>query len=244
MPPATLTIRTDDGDRVIEFDDFDLESLDLSDSRARMKEALQKIAKALGISEDSDADAIVAELAKRPTLADIAKALGVEVEVTDADELVAKVKELKGSDDDGKTLEDRAKDEGKTLVDADTFNELKDQAAAGAAAADQLKADRFDRAFEKALTGGRVDAKSETKERFKKLYEADADTAIETLDNLPKVVNTKPAGSGEDSGEVPENQDADRAQLDREVRAFMADEDESDYRVALSKVLAKRGAAA
>ena len=237
MPRATLTIHGEDGDRVIEFDDFDTDSLHLSDSRARMNEALKKIAKALGISEESDADAIVAELAKRPALSDLAKSLGIEVEVADTEALVAQVKEQAPAE---QSLADRAKAEGKTVIDADTLEQLKDQAAAGQAAADQLKADRFDRAFEKALDGGRVDAKPETKERFQKLYKADADTAIETLDNLPKVVNTKPAGSNQGQDDVPENQDADRTQLDREVRAYMADKDEPDYAKALERVLATK----
>lgn len=238
MPRATLTIQTPEGERTLEFDDLDVEMLGLSDSRARM-EALQKIAKALGLADDSNEDQILAELGKRPALADLAKALGVNSEVTDTEALVAKVKE--GSDE--RSLEDRAKDEGKTLIDEDTLNQLKDQAAAGQAAADQLKADRFDRAFDKALSGGRVDAKAETKERFHKLYEADADTAIETLENLPKIVNVKPAGSGEGSLEVADNVDSDRAQLDHEVKAYMKDHSEADYAKALDAVLAERSLA-
>lgn len=240
MPRGRLTIDTPEGERTFEIDDVNLDELDLSDSRPRMTD-LQKIAKALGLSEDSSADDVVAELAKRHTVADIAKVLGVEAETKE--QLVEKVEELKGSDADEKSLEDRAKDEGKAVIAKSDLDELKDQAARGAAAADQLKQDRFDRTFSEALRGGRVDAKPETKERFQKLYDADADTCVETLEKLPKVINTRPAGSGQSTPDVPENQDEDRAQLDKEVRAFMSEHDEADYGVALDKVLAKRALA-
>ena len=242
MPDAVLFIDTPEGHTIkIPIDGLDLDAAVLSDSRAQMPD-LKKIAKALGLSEDASEDSILAKVAERAedqrlNAAKVAEALGITE--TDEDKIVAKAKELADTGEE-KSLEDRAKDEGKRIVTQSDFEALKADAAEGKKAADQLHQSRFDTAFADALKAGRIDAKDSTRERFQKLYVADADSTIETLKELPAAVNTSSHGSGSGPGEVPEGQDADRAELDQEVRAYMADHDGVDYAAAIDKVLAKR----
>ena len=237
---ATLLIETPAGEQIeVEIHDPRLDTLPLSDSRAQMPD-LKKIAAALGLAEDASEDAILTKLAERPSLdaAKVAEALGVE----DADEaaIVAKAKEL--ADGGEASVEDRARAEGKVVVKVTDFEQLTADAAKGAQAADELRQMAFDSAYKAALDGGRIDGKDETKQRFQKLYDADSEATLETLANLPKVVNMTAAGSGEGKGETPENVDADRHDLDVAARSRAADKD-IPYERALSQVLAERSAA-
>jgi hypothetical protein len=217
-----------------------------SDSRRRMPD-LTKIAKALGLKEDTDEAAILEALKGRPSLSEIAEKLGIEIEVADGDSLdteklteaVKTAIEEGGGAADEKSLEDRAKEEGKQVVENAEFAELKRDAAAGKKAADELHQAKFDTAFDKALSGVRVDAKDETRERYQKLYDADAEATLELLENLPKLARTDARGSGGTEGDVPDGVDEDRAKLDRRVKAYMREHDLSDYAEALDKVLAE-----
>lgn len=231
--PAKLTIEGPDGEQVeITIDDLDLEALALSDSRAQMSD-FAKIAKALGLAADADEDAILAKLADRaPSLdaAKVAEVLGIEK--ADQDAIVTAVTELR----DAKPSADEVS------VKKDDLDQLTADAAKGAKAADELRQMRFDRALSDALKGGRIDGKDETKERFQRLYDADAEATLDMLASLPKVVNTEAHGSGEGKGEAPEGVDADRFDLDRAARA-MADEKDISYEAALGRVMADRSAA-
>lgn len=207
-----------------------------------MKELLSKIAEALGLDKDSDEDAVLAELAKRHSLDTVAEALDLEGDDVTTEKIVEKIKDL-SEDNEGKTLEDRAKDVGKRLVDEDDFSELKRHAAAGKEAADKLHERDFEDAFDDALhdkDGPRVDAKPETKERFRKLYDLDADSTVETLKNLPRIANAKLQGSGEGPDDTPDGVDEDRAKLDKRVKAKMKEKDIS-YSEALDLVLDEDG---
>ena len=243
MADHVLTIDTPEGE--IEFSVSALINGELlSDSRAQMPD-LKKIAKALGLSEDATEETIVAKIADRAEVRGldpkvVADALGLD-DTSDNDKIVSKAKELADSGEE-KSLEDRAKDEGKVVLDADGYNALKADAKRGAEAADQLKQSRFDAAYDKALREIRVDSKDETRERFQKLYDAAPDLAIEQLDAMPKLANSSAAGSGQSTSDTPENVDEDRFDLDQEARSLMADKDLT-YEQAIDRVLADRSRA-
>jgi phage I-like protein len=132
---------------------------------------LTKIAQAMGLSADSDEDAILAkaaELAKPPTTP--------------------------------VSLEDQAKSEGKFVLDANQFASLQQQASEGAAAATTLRKMTFESKFDKLLNdpkGARV--LPAQKEMYAKLYESNAEGTIALLDSLPSIVNAEPVGSGSDA---------------------------------------------
>jgi hypothetical protein len=240
MARVTLTVHTDDGPRAIEFDDFDLDLLEVSDSRARMDE-LKQIAKALGLSEDATADQIVAELGKRVALPDLAKALGIDGDISDRDTLVSKVKEQLEKAPEGDTLKEAAEAAGFKLVESDRLKTLEEKADAGQKALDKLVEQDFEQAYDKAKRDGKLDTKDETKSEWKELYDAAPELTLKRLGKLPKIVNTEPSGSGEGRGDVPENQDADRAELDRQAKDYARDKGVT-YSEALRIVSAERKA--
>lgn len=135
-----------------------------------------------------------------------------------------------------KTLDQMAKDEGKILLDSGQYEELQARIKTGEDAAKQLHEQTFTAAYKKALSEGRVDAKDETKENFRKLYDANPTVTLDVIAGLDKVVKLDSAG-GETGSTVdaPEGVDAERFELDRKARAY-ADEHKVDYTVALSKV--------
>lgn len=176
-----------------------------------------------------------------PDLKNIALALELPEDADEAKILEA-VADAKAEPEapDTKTLEAQAAEQGKVLLDATEVAKLSADAAQGVAAAEQLRAQRFDTAFSKALDAGRVDAKPETRERFEGLYKADADLTIQTLDALPALVNTTARGEGGDTTAVPDGVDADSYKLDLAVQAHMT-EHNVDYMTALDAVSAKAG---
>lgn len=233
MPGATLTITDEAG----ETQTVELTDVALSDSRAQMPE-LTNIAKALSLDEDADEAKILEAIGAKPALdpAKVAEALGIEAH--DEDAILKAISDRpEGEEID---LEKVASDKGLKLVKADDFDELVSNAAAGKKAADELKQSKFDTAFDKALSDGKVDAKSETRERFQKLYEADADTALAVIEGLPKIVSTEARGSGEGKGDAPEGVDADRFDIDKAAQALMADDKELTYEDAVRKVMTDR----
>lgn len=237
MEPQRLKIVTPTGEEL----DIEIDSVQLSDSRAQMTD-LQKIAKALGLAEDTSADSIVAkvtELADSNSLdADaVAKALGAEK--TDQEAIVARAKEL-ADGSETRSLEDRAKAEGKTVVDTKTFESLKDGAAKGIEASDKLKQMAFDAAVDKAIDEGRLDAKPETRERLKKLYDVAAEDTLADIAARPKLVNTKPKGDGTEPEEAPEGTDADRFDLDVAAKKLMSEDKDLTYEDAIDRVVAER----
>lgn len=191
-----------------------------SDSRPQMPD-LKKIAKALGLDENADE----------------AKVLEV------ADELRQRPEKPEAAAGETKTLDEQAKDEGKVVLDAAKVAELEQKANAGESAAKQLADTRFEDSYRKALDEGRVapvkddKGSDQTKDRFRKLYDADAETAIATLDALKPIVSTAPAGSGGGApAETPAGVDEDSHQLDQRVQARIREKGE-DYPTALEAVL-------
>lgn len=177
----------------------------VADSRAQMPE-LSKIAQALELSDDAS-----------------------EEQILDA------IKEATKEPEAPKTLDKLADEQDKVVLSKDTVDQLVADAKAGAEAARTLHEQRFTQAFDKALSQGRVDAKDETRENFKGIYELDADKAVALLDSLPKVVNTEPKGSGGSDGDVPEGYDRDRYLLSQKAEAY-AEEHNVDFITALEKV--------
>jgi len=189
--------------------------------------------------------ATIAEHLKLDADADEAKILeAVEAQGTTIAELEAKVDEAKDGNET-KTLEEQAKSEGKVVLDSGAYNELKTGAAAGIEAKQKLSDQRFDTTFTKALDEVRVDAKPETRDSYKTLYEADPDTTISLLDSLPKLAGTSAKGEGGSKAltDAPEGVDTERFQLDQDVKAYMAEHKETDYTVALDAVMAEQVAA-
>lgn len=177
----------------------------------------EKLTEALGLDagaeEDMILDAVTGVLTERDTLKDRAEST--------------------------ESLEDRAKAEGKVVIENDQLEELTTRVSA----AEKALADSdFDRTFESALDAQRVDAKPETRERFRKLFDQDRDTTVEILSSLPKLVNTDSKGKAgsEEITDAPEGVDADSHALDRQVKAYMTEHGEDNYSVALDKVLADK----
>lgn len=226
MPGATLTYTDEDG----ETKTVELAEVALSDSRAQMSD-LATIAKALSLPEDADAAKIVDAITAKPAVdpAKVAEALGIEAH--DEDAILTAIKDSGEVD-----LEKVASDKGLKLVKVDDYDELVSNAAAGKQASEDLRQSKFDAAFSEALDSGKVDAKPETRDRFQKLYELDAETTLATLSHLPKIVSTEAKGSGEGKGDAPEGVDAERYDLDRAAQALMAEDKTLTYEDAIRKV--------
>lgn len=183
-------------------------------------EELKKIAEALGLDASADQETILTAITTVLAERDTAKA---DLE--------------KATDADGETLEDRAKREGKIVVEAETLTDLTSRlkdTETSLADAD------FEKVYDAALKdpkGPRVDAAPETKERFRKLYDQDRDTTVSILENSPHLANAKPAGEGgsDEIVDTPKGVDADMAKLDKKVKARMR-EDGVDYVTALDAV--------
>lgn len=213
-----------------------------SDSRGRMKE----IAKLLGLDAEATEEQILEALKGRLDLSAVAKALDLKEDATE-DEILEAIKSAREGADAGEdSLEDRAKAEGKRVVDADEYDDLRADAKAGREAADKLHQREFDDAFDRALNdpkGARVDAKPETRERYQKLYDKAPEETVEMLDNLPRLVNGSPTGQGGGTGsggEAPDNVDEDRFELNERVEERMR-KDDCSYEEALRKVRAEDG---
>ncbi|HEY0391045.1 MAG TPA: phage protease [Solirubrobacterales bacterium] len=205
-----------------------------SDSRPCMKE----IAKLLGLDEAATEEQILEALKARTGTAGIAKALDLKEDAAEQEILDAiKAK----AEPETESLEDKAKAEGKIVLDAKDVAALQADSKAGKEAADKLHQRDFDDAFTKALDAVRVDAKDETRETYQKLYDKAPEETIEILEKLPKLANTSGRGGSGDGGsgkEAPDNVDEDRFELNEKVEARMA-ADDCDYAEALRKVRAE-----
>ncbi len=212
-----------------------------SDSRRRM-DFLAKISKALGL-EDADEEKVLEALTGRVALADVVSALELDDadDVTDNDKLVEAVKAKFAADKgEEKSLEDRAKEEGKEVVSKARLDTLEEKAEKGVKAEAELHQAKFDTAYDKALEGLRVDAKDETRERYEKLYKADAETTLETLEKLPKLAPTEARGkTGKPGDAAPEGVDAERHELDQKVKAYVKEHPDKSYVEALEIVEAE-----
>lgn len=180
---------------------------------------LKKIAEALGLDASADEAKITERIKALQSERDEAR--------TEADK----------AKDSGESLEDRAKKEGKIVIEADQLKELSDRVAES----EQKLADAdFDRVFDAALKdpkGPRVDAKPETRERYRKLFDQDRDTTVELLEAAQPLVKSSPEGKGgsDEISETPEGVDPEMSKLDKQVKAY-AKEHKVSYREALDAV--------
>lgn len=191
----------------------------LPDSPGQMATLTEKLTEALGLdagaNEDNVFDAVTAVIAERDqTKADADKA-------------------------DTRSLEDRAKDEGKIVIETGQLTELSDrvtEAEKGLADAE------FAKHFDRALGEQRVDAKDETRERYRKLFDQDRETTIALLENQPKLVNDEARGKGgsDEVTTVPDGVDPDSHRLDLEVKTFMKENKIASYPEAFDQVLADK----
>lgn len=137
--------------------------------------------------------------------AELIKALGLDEDADDA-KVLETVTALKAKADEpapeptepeSKTLEQQAAESGKMLLDADRVQQLVADASAGREAANQLREDRRNNVWTKALDQMvRVPAQHES---FLKMYELDADgTAAAIEDDIKsgrRLLNAKPLGA-------------------------------------------------
>jgi phage I-like protein len=186
------------------------------DSRPAMSDLLKTLAKLHGLPEDAD-EAKVLEA------------------VTAAKQ---KAEQPPPPKTDTVTLEAAAAKEGKVLLSAEQVATLTADAAKGVKAETDLAAMTFDTAYSAALLKGRLDAKPETRQLHESIYAVDREKSLTLLASLPEgVANLTAKGEGGDHGETPDGVDPDSFQLDRKVKARMADKHET-YPIALDAVLA------
>lgn len=175
-----------------------------------------------------------------PTLLDkITTALSLSTE-TSEDAIVTKVTELLAQ-------ADKAPKDGQVVLDATKVEELTRSSADGTKALEALSDMKFETAFDKALSEGRM--APAMKDTVKVLYKADATAALKLLAEAGKIVPTDPAGdpkSGEQDTEIGDTTkidgktfsvDPESVELDRKVTSLMA-KDNLDYGQALDKVMA------
>lgn len=210
---------------------------------------LRKNMPAINLSSviDEIAERVEAATATGDTQSDMPRA---EKESTSSSEDTT-VKENEGTAMDKETketvetvsLEQLAADADKVLLSQAELDQLTAKAERGEEAAKQLHQQTFMSAYEKASEEGRVDAKDETRERWQKLYDSNADVTLEALTTLPKVVSLNaPRGeSGNPStSEAPEGHDAERYELHQQAEAY-ADKHSVTYEDALT-ALENKGA--
>lgn len=193
---------------------------DPPDSRPVMPDLLKTLAATFGLPEDT-AEAKVLEAVAEAK----AKADAKPPESTDT-----------------KTLEARAADEGKVLLDAAQVTQLTADAAKGVKAETDLATMQFEAAYDKALRSGRIDAKPETKTLHESIFAVDREKSITLLESLPEgVVNLSARGEGGHTDEVPTTLDGhavdpESAKLDQKVKQYMKDNAGTGYMVALAAI--------
>ncbi len=189
------------------------------DSRPVMPDLLKTLAATFGLPEDT-AEAKVLEA----VAAVKAKADAKPPESTDT-----------------KTLEARAADEGKVLLDAAQVTQLTADAAKGVKAETDLATMQFESAYDKAFKRGALDAKPETKTLHQGIFAVDREKSITLLESLPAgVVNLSAHGEGGHGDEVPTTLeghavDPEMAALNQKVKKRMSEKGE-DYVTALNAV--------
>ncbi len=209
-----------------------------SDSRPCMKETLIKL---LGLDAEATEEKILEALKAKLDRSDILKALDLKDEASDEDIVTAIKAAKEAADEDGTSLEDRAKAEGKAVVDAKKYEQTVADAKAGKEAADKLHQREFDDAYKACLDGVQVDSKDETRKEWQELYDAAPEATLKRLKGLPKLASTAPSGKGGGpgaGGEAPDGVDEDRHELNEKVKA-RAKEDKIPYEEALELVLAE-----
>ncbi len=92
-----------------------------------------------------------------------------------------------------KTLEQQAQEANKRLLDSDTYTRLLAQAAAGETALHQLQEQRFEHAFDDAVSKRKVTPAE--KDSLHHFYTLDADATISMLESREPVVQPTPSGA-------------------------------------------------
>lgn len=204
-------------------------------NRPFLRRGMPAIILSQGLDDMPCAVPVTSDTPAVPETKTLRAALKLADSVSDDDVIAAAVKQLQDRPEptpieDKRTLKERAEAEGLTVLTAAEVTALRETADQGVEALKQLKQSRFDTAYDKALKAGRVDAKPETRERFTKLYELDADTTLETLKALPQAIklNTTGAETG-DAPAAPEGTDPDRHTLDMRAKALMAEDKTLSY---------------
>jgi hypothetical protein len=189
--------------------------------------------------------------ATMPLPKNILSKLGLGEDATD-DAAAAAVDKLLARPESQKTLDQLAVDNGKVVLDATEYAKTVADATAGAAAAVELAASKFEAAFDKALTdpkGPRVTPAQ--KDGLKTLYDVNADATLAAIDAMPSLgIKVDATGSGSDAGgdttlTAAMKADADGDAVDEDRLALhnrtlqLAAEHKVDYSAALDMALAE-----
>lgn len=183
-------------------------------------------------------------------LTKIALALGLDQDADEATVLSA-VEQAKNTSPtvtlDAATLV--VQQEGNVILSKEDHDKLNaDAAKAGAlelrvtTLESDAREQRFTLAYNTALDEGRVDAKPETRELHKAIFDKDADLALKNLQALPVVVNLATKTRDQAPGDAPSDVHAESYQLDQKVQAYLAEHADVDYPTALDRVLEAQGA--
>lgn len=205
-------------------------------------ELIAKIREALGLDEKATEDQILEALtAEKGSLKVIAKAAGL-AEDSDAKAITDAIGEL-ASRGDEKSLEDRAKAEGKKLVSEADYADLVKGSAAGQTALEELRVSKFEAAYDTAVNEQRITTDDDAKKRLRGWYDADAEGCLADLAARPKLVNTSARGTGKaPADEAPDGVDPERHELNERVKARMK-ADKVDFATALDAELAEEASA-
>lgn len=173
----------------------------------------------------------------------LAKSVGLGEDATE-EQIAEKITALATAAAEPKTLDADNLPEGKVLLDAEQVAKLEAGAAAGDEALKALTESRFTTAYDSALSRGAIDAKDETKELHRGIFDKDPDTSVKLLDSLPDnsafPTQARGAGAGgpSPSGDAPGAEEVRlTAGTDREGLIEL-DEDRAD--VALKALAAAR----
>jgi len=192
------------------------------DTRSVMS-PLTKIALALGLNENADEATCLAAVEQAKTPSSPTVTLDAATLVVQAEGNVILSKE-----DHDKLNADAAKAGALELRVTTLEGDAREQ--------------RFALAYDAALSDGRVDAKPETRELHKAIFDKDADLALRNLQALPVVVNLTTRTRDQAPGDAPADVHAESYQLDQKVQAYLAEHADVDYPTALDRVLATQGA--
>lgn len=176
-----------------------------------------------------------------PKTSNIAKALSLDETAGEA-QILSAITTLQQAPD-LKVLEAHAANHGKVLLDASQVADLNERAAAGDKAKADLHEQRFVIAWDKAMFEGRVDAKPETQQLHRGLFEANPELALQNLASQPRVVNVVPTAAAVKTLEheaavedVPDGYDAESFLLHKKALDYQAANPDVDYLAAVEAV--------